>query len=85
MTSLPTATIAGHITQMMGRSEPGRLVGQRTRRLNQSAADALIDDLQAAVFLLQALPHFRVGRLDDVEASQCALGSADGQRLSCIE
>ena len=84
MTSLPTATIAGHITQMMGRSEPGRLVGQRTRRLNQSAADALIDDLQAAVFLLQALPHFRVGRLDE-KASQCALGSADGQRLSCME
>src|SRR6266581_706030 len=66
MTSLPTATIPGHTTQLAGSSEPGHLVGQRTRRLSQSAADALIDDLLAvAVFLLQALPHFPAGRLDE--------------------
>ena len=84
MTSLPTATIAGHTTQMVGRSEAGCLVGQRTRRLSQSAAVTLIDDFFAAVFLLQALPYFPSADLMK-KASQWPLGSADGQCLSSME
>src|SRR6266496_2028997 len=84
MTSLPAATIPGHTTQTAGCNEPGHLVGQRTRRLHQSAADALIDDLLAAVFPAAGPAAFPFA--DSMKkASQCALGSADGQLLSCME
>ena len=66
MTSLPTATIPGHTTQTAECNEPGHLVGQRTRRLHQSAADALIDDLLAVIFpAAKAPPQFPVCRLDE--------------------